>query len=305
MRENTNTRSQTRKAYAKINLTLEIFPPRPDGFHDVATVMHKTEIFDVVKVTLRDDLETHVNCSVPVCAEKDNLAYKAAKIFAEKRRISFGCDIDIIKNIPDKAGLAGGSADAAAVLDCLNDLFPHDDKKMGRELLHEAAASLGSDVPFCLGEFVCAKATGRGERIEPLLPLDETLCLIAVPGEGLSTKLVYGTYDQKGIFPPFLPGDKDSPTEKLVKKLCTENYRISDGDTFNSFEDLCCEKLPEIAILMQELCKTDAVTVRMSGSGSAVFALFDKHESAIAAIHKIDKLPFLRFLELSKTLRLS
>ena len=116
-----------KKAYAKINLTLEILDKRTDGYHNIRSVMQKISLCDILSFSFKDDKSITLTCSKNVCPMKDNLAYKAAELFLEKYNAkcgkSFGVDIHIEKHIPDKAGLAGGSADCACVLDCLYEHF--------------------------------------------------------------------------------------------------------------------------------------------------------------------------------------
>lgn len=258
----------TKKAYAKINLTLEILgTKRNDGFHDIASVMHKAHsLYDEVKVSIKDnDKQINLVCDKDVCEPKDNLAYRAAEKFIglckEKFGEDFGVDISIKKNIPAGAGLAGGSSDAAAVLDALSELKGGLDENE----IFGIALSLGSDVPFCLEKHTCAICTGRGEIIEDIPPLEnvEIVFCFSAP---LSTKGIYGEYDK-------LYGDnytKDNskrmaellknkaPTEEILTLMC------------NDFQEICEKRCPDIAKACEKL-KSQGYYSQMSGSGSAVF----------------------------------
>ena len=261
----------TKKAYAKINLTLEILGTRRgDGYHDIASVMHKAPcLYDDVVVLVSQKLcGITLSCDKDVCAPSDNLAYRAAKAYidlcAEKNVSVPGVNIDIRKNIPAGAGLAGGSSDAAAVLDALNKALG----VLSDEEIFKIAFSLGSDVPFCLEKHTCALCTGRGEIIKELSPLKNTEIKILVPDSPLYTKAVYSEYDR-------LYGDdytkskslemakaleKGEDTQSLAKYMC------------NDFEEICVRQCPEIAVLCEKL-KGEGYFSQMSGSGCAVFGI--------------------------------
>lgn len=284
----------TKSAYAKVNLTLEVFPPREDGYHDIETVMHKLTLCDNVTVA-KVDAGIRLVCSKDICAEKDNLAYKAAARFFEVTGCVGGCEIYIDKVIPDRAGLAGGSADAAAVLDALSELYGVRDDS----LIDGICEGLGSDIVFCREKYICAKAFGRGEKVVPLPPLAKMYVLTAVPSEGLSTKAVYSAYDKCGVYQD---NGGITFTEGLSKKLESGSYAINSQDTFNSFEEVCKTLLPEIANIMKLLSDTGAEAVRMSGSGSAVYALYRSEALCLRAKESLQAHKGLRFLGCFETL---
>ena len=149
------------KAYAKINLHLDIKSKREDGFHDVEMIMQSVSLCDDISVTLTDDGSFLAECNVEGVPTGDkNIAVKAAKLFAERASLDTGAKITIEKRIPMAAGLAGGSTDAAAVLIAMNKLF---ENSFSYEELCDMAAKLGSDVPFCISGG-CAYSEGRGAR---------------------------------------------------------------------------------------------------------------------------------------------
>jgi 4-diphosphocytidyl-2-C-methyl-D-erythritol kinase len=156
----------TKQAYAKINTYLDVISKRDDGFHDILSVMRRVSLADNVRMEIFDSSETGINLSVKgddlPCDER-NLVYRAAVKFLEKFKICSKINIEIEKKIPIGAGLAGGSADAAATLRALNRIF----NLASEEQLLEIAAEIGSDVPFCLlgGTALCE---GRGEIITPI-----------------------------------------------------------------------------------------------------------------------------------------
>lgn len=259
----------TKKAYAKINLTLEILgTKRNDGFHDIASVMHKAHnLYDEVEVSVKEnDKQINLVCDKDVCEPKDNLAYRAADkyiaLYKEKYAKDFGVDISIKKNIPAGAGLAGGSSDAAAVLDALSELKGGLDENE----IFEIALSLGSDVPFCLEKHTCALCTGRGEIIEDLPPLENVkieFCFSAP----LSTKGIYGEYDK--LYGDNYTKDNSKRMAQLLKdKAPVEEILVL---MCNDFQPLCEKRCPDIAKAC-ELFKSKGYYSQMSGSGSAVFA---------------------------------
>ena len=259
----------TKKAYAKINLTLEILgTKRSDGYHDIASVMHKAHtLYDTVTVTLAHS-EITLECDKDVCAPVDNLAYKAAEkyleLYKEKTGKKNGINIKIQKNIPAGAGLAGGSSDAAAVLDAMNDLLG----TLTENEIYEIALSLGSDVPFCLEKHTCALCTGRGEKIRDLPVLNNIDIAFYLPKTPLSTKGIYGEYDK-------IHGDDYSKNKSLLMAEAIEKGAdINEILSYmcNDFQSLCEKRCPEIS----EGCKVlseKGYFSQMSGSGSAVFGI--------------------------------
>ncbi len=259
-----------KKAYAKINLTLEILgTKRGDGFHDIASVMHKAEnLYDEISVALTDG-GIHLCCDKDVCVPQENLAYKAAQkyinLYTEKTGKTIGADIVIHKNIPAGAGLAGGSSDGAAVLDAMNEMCEYalSDKEM-----FDIALSLGSDVPFCLEKHKCALCTGRGEIIHDLPELENINIVFALPQTPLSTKGIYGEYDK-------LHGDDYTKSNSTrMAELIEKKADIKDILSLmcNDFQALCEKRCPEIKEACESL-KKQGLYAQMSGSGSAVFGI--------------------------------
>lgn len=256
-----------KKAYAKVNLTLEILGTRRnDGFHDIATVMHKAHnLYDEVTVEIKEEKGINLVCDKDVCAPEENLAYRAAEkfinLYKEKSGKYFGVDISIKKNIPAGAGLAGGSSDAAAVLDALSELKGGVDENQ----IFQIALSLGSDVPFCLEAHTCALCTGRGEIIEDIPPLEnvEFEFVFSAP---LSTKGIYAEYD--ALYGDNYEKDRSfrmaqllknkAPTDEILALMC------------NDFQPLCEKRCPDIQAACKRL-KDKGYYSQMSGSGSAVF----------------------------------
>ncbi len=273
-------------AKAKINLTLEILGKnRPDGFHDIASVMHKIPFGDEICLEVTENGEISLECDVNLCEMTDNLAYKAAKVYLDEYKKStakqYGAKITLSKKTPDKAGLGGGSADAAAVLDMLNESF---DWHFSSEKMHKMAESLGSDVPFCLECHTCALCEGRGEIISDIVPLSDVFVVVAKPNESLSTKGIYAEYDEK-----FGDDYSKCASFKMVKALEVGNLNEICTLLTNDFQDLCTERCPEIKTLCDYLLKNGAVGAQMTGSGSAVFGLFDEFDKAKKCADKLSK----------------
>lgn len=280
------------QAKAKINLTLEIFDKRNDGYHDMRSVMHKIGLCDNITITVETDRkdenagEIRVICSKPVCDEKDNLAYKAAEefmsLYYKKTGNIASCTIEIEKNIPDKAGLGGGSADCAAALDGLQKILGSITDKEKEEI----AAELGSDVPFMLEKYDCALATGRGTTLKMLPMMPMCYCVIGTPDVGLSTRDIYDLFDDKKHVAPNVKANS------LIAALEQEDFgRICDN-IVNQFEPICIHELSEIGRIKKCLLKNGAYTAAMSGSGSAVFGIFTDEERANKAADALNGLPF-------------
>lgn len=277
------------KARAKINLTLEIFDKRKDGYHEMRSVMHKIGLCDLVSLSLNEEAaenEFHVACDKDLCPEKENLAYRAAAAFAEKYTAlcsrHFSLQIDIEKHIPAMAGLGGGSADAAAVLDGLFRMLG----VLSDAQVEEIAASLGADVPFMREKYDAALATGIGTKLQkvPMMPL--CYAVIGTPKVGLSTREIYDLFDEKKQAIPA------AHTNALIAGLEQEDFsRICDCMS-NQFEPICIHKLPEIGKIKKSLLKSGAYAAQMSGSGSAVFGIFDTEKAAKEAYEALGLLPF-------------
>ncbi len=264
------------KAYAKINLTLEITGKiLPGGFHELKTIMHKAPIYDELEIKLNDTGRVNFECDKQLCDTKDNLAYRAAELFlgaAEGKGTidgNVGADIVLKKNIPHGAGLGGGSADAAAVLDGLRKLTG----ALEKDELYVLANLLGSDVAFCLYDGKCAYCTGRGEIITPApeLPMGVEI-RITKPQESLSTKGIYAEYDEK--YAKANKERREFKSDKMLSALKNADIDEICKNLCNDFEPLCISRLPQIAEHKKKHLENGAKASCMSGSGSAVFALF-------------------------------
>lgn len=267
----------TLSAFAKLNLTLDILGTRRDGYHELDMVMQAVSLHDDVTVTINTGRAWELTCEdsagnqipgVP-CDEK-NLAWRAAQTFLQATGLPDpGVAIRIVKRIPDRAGLAGGSADAAAVLRGLNTLFA---TALDTKKLCELGALCGSDVPFCtLGG--TARAKGRGEVLSPL-PLDAVQhYVICKPDFGISTPRLFDLSDQ-------YPTQEHPDPETLLACLRAADTMAAGPLLCNVLEPVAALDHPQILSIREDLLGAGACGARMTGSGSAVFGLFSDEISA-------------------------
>ena len=184
-------------AYAKLNLTLDVLGKRPDGYHDLKSVMQAISVRDDVEIDLGTGKPWALSCTMEgIPCDERNLAWKAAKVFFDRvKKDPGGLEIRITKRIPTEAGLGGGSADAAAVLRALND---HYGKPLSIGALAELGAEVGSDVPFCV---ICGTAMveGRGEKLRRLPDMPDCVFVICKPDFSVSTPALYKKIDEVEI----------------------------------------------------------------------------------------------------------
>ncbi|MDO4486991.1 MAG: 4-(cytidine 5'-diphospho)-2-C-methyl-D-erythritol kinase [Bacillota bacterium] len=277
------------KAFAKINLSLDVCGLLDNGFHEVSMVMQQILLCDDVKVRWTEDSSVQgINISLStnryyLPTDERNLAYKAALLMAEKYAadINGSISIDIVKRIPVAAGLAGGSSNGAAVIHALNMLW---DLKLPLQKLCDTGAKLGSDVPFCImGQAAandnlkpvyskdplachCALATGTGTELTPLQGLKSHLVL-SKPAISVSTAEVY-----KGIDSEHIPERPDN--KELIHALRTNNRKLVEKNMINVLENFTLKRYPVIVYTknkIQQLCSCEGVL--MSGSGPTVYGL--------------------------------
>lgn len=263
-----------RQAPAKLNLGLHVLRKRPDGFHDLETVFLRIPWADVV--TVRPSRRVGLTCSdSSLTTDETNLVMKAALRLAEAAGVEKGAALHLDKRLPHGAGLGGGSSDAAATLCLLADFWTLD---VPDETLHRLALTLGSDVPFFLGPDA-AYATGRGEILTPLrdpatgavyrLPY---ALVVVVPPVHVSTAAAYARVRPRATDRPDL--------RALVVSNNLTRWRAA---LVNDFETPIFEQYPEIRIVKEALLEAGAGYAAMSGSGSAVFGVFEDQDAATAA----------------------
>ena len=266
------------RANCKINLGLDILRRREDGFHDLETVMVPvSELYDVVEVERVEGCSSFEQRGLVVdCDAEQNLCMKALRLM--QRLYAIGeAKITLDKRVPFGAGLGGGSSDATAVILALNELY---NLGLSEERLVEIAAMIGSDTAFFVRN-TPQLCTGRGEKMEPIsLPLQGKYLVVAKPEEGVSTKEAYA-----GVKPAV-------PQVRLAEAL-QRPIGEWQGLVKNDFEPHIFESHPAIAELKKALLDAGAIYASMSGSGSAVFGIFDeepKLEQIKANYLKITKL---------------
>ena len=262
---------------AKINLLLNILGRRPDGFHELETLLHPVGLFD--ELTLEPAAHgIALTCSDPTLpADPSNLVWRAAAAFLDASGLRAGVRMHLEKRVPREAGLGGGSANAAATLRGLNQLFGC---PLPAARLHELAAALGSDVPFFLQDKP-ALATGRGEHIQPLDPFPALAgywVLLVHPGFGISTAWAYQALARH---PEALRG-RPGRARELVQALQGGDLAQAAPQFYNSLEAPAFTKFPWLALARDFLAASGAPVCRMSGSGSALFALAPNRAQAEA-----------------------
>ncbi len=265
----------TLSAPAKINLTLDVVGKREDEYHLIRTVMQTITLSDTVTVTRVDEPGIFLRLSdKELPTDRRNTAYAAAKAFwnalPEAERIG-GLDIYIDKKIPQQAGLAGGSADAAAVLRGCNRLW---DDPFSTEALCAFAVSIGADVPFCV-KGGAALATGIGEVLEPVKSLpDDLFVVVCKPSVSVSTAEAYKAVDT------FTGERKLSDEVGMIAALEAGDVAAVGEKMYNVFEDVL--GLSEVTAICEKMREFAPYGCQMSGSGSAVFALFKNETDARA-----------------------
>ncbi|PZO38183.1 MAG: 4-(cytidine 5'-diphospho)-2-C-methyl-D-erythritol kinase [Pseudanabaena frigida] len=261
------------KSAAKINLYLEITGNRPDGYHDLVMVLQSIDLCDRIDMRKIGNDEIHVLCNNPeVPCDRTNLAYKAAALMQNTYPNIGGIEIAIDKQIPMGAGLAGGSANAAAVLVGIDRLW---DLGLTQSQLCDFAAQLGSDIPFCVAGGT-ALATGRGESLSPLPDLIDLVLVICKPRNiAISTAWAYQTFRSQGLLATSKVKDRNLSSQ-MVTAIASggESAPTKIGRfLYNDLERVVLPEYPEIADLKNKLLDRECLGAMMSGSGSTVFAI--------------------------------
>ena len=265
------------KAPAKINLAIDVLSKRSDGYHDVAMIMQSIALYDVVTVKpIRGGKITVITDSDIVPNGSSNIAYKTAEFLKNKYNVKDGVEIYIEKNIPIAAGLAGGSADAAATIKLLNKAWR---LKMSWIEMQEISKKIGSDVPFCI-EGGTALAEGLGEKLTRLKPLPECYILLAKPEMSISTKEAYQGINIKEI--------KERPDIRgMIEALKKGSLPDIASRLCNVLENVTVKKCGDIPDIKRKLMEYGALGSVMSGSGPTVFGIFDDQNKAYYAYDHI------------------
>ena len=268
----------TRKAYAKINIGLDVLRRREDGYHEVRMIMQTVDICDDLTfertaqsgIMIRTDRE-----DLPV--DDNNLIYKAADLLFREKGVTEGVKITLTKRIPIAAGMAGGSSDAAATMRGLNELF-----EMGYSVkeLHELGVKLGAVIPYCLvGGTMLSE--GIGEILTPLPAPPDCFLVVAKPDINVSTAFVYGNlHADRLAYHPDIDG--------MIEALRTGSLNGITDRLGNVLETVTVKEYPVIEELKELLRSMGAENALMSGSGPTVFGIFKKREAAEAAARAIE-----------------
>ncbi len=254
----------TEKAYAKVNLALAVSDTLSDGYHDLKNIMVPIDLYDILTFEeIEDGIILLDNTNLKAI---DNIVYKAAKLFLSNYKIKKGVLITLDKHIPQEAGLAGGSADAAATFRGLNKLFNLDIPLFE---LAELSTNLGSDIAYCVYD-KAALCTGRGTNIELLkTKYPKWNILLIKPPFGCSTKKIYELYKNDKT-------EKDEKINNVIKALEVGDLDLLKENMFNDLETPAFKLRPELAYLSNQYNKE--IKCMMSGSGSTLFMISDKED---------------------------
>lgn len=264
------------KAYAKINLMLDIVATRTDGYHDLFMIMQSIGIYDTITISQTESEKITITCNIEdIPLDEKNIAYKAAAAFFSSTKIkNKGINIDIIKRIPHAAGMAGGSADGAGVLVALNELTA---AGLTDDELCAIGVKIGADVPFCIrGGTLLAQ--GIGDVLNKVKALRKCYILIAKPEVGVNTAFAYKQFDECG---------KVHTPDKFGMLCAMQSRDLADiashmENVFEQFIDV-----PNKVDMKSIMRDNGALGVCMSGSGPTVFGIFDNKENAQKAADKL------------------
>lgn len=259
----------TIKAYAKINLGLDVLGTLPDGYHKVKMIMQTVGIWDELTLEKTDGDIVIDTDSRELPTDGNNIVYKAARLMQEEFGLPGGIRISLQKNIPVAAGMAGGSADAAAVMKAMNMLY---ELELSEERLRELGVRIGADVPYCIMGGT-ALAEGIGERLTRLPAAPQCVLVVAKPDRNVSTKDIYTALDAladyshpdiDGMLAAIEAGDLNGVTARLG----------------NVLEAVTAERCPSVTEIRRMMDSHGALGSLMSGSGPTVFGIFDDRTKA-------------------------
>ncbi len=259
-----------KKAYAKINLGLDVLKRLPNGYHEVKMVMQTVDLYDVLTFTKREDQKILIQTNQEeLPCDEHNLIYVAIKKINEYAGTEHGVTVYLEKNIPIAAGMAGGSSDAAATLKAMNELF---DYQIGEEELRKIGVTIGADVPYCIMGGT-ALSEGIGEVLTKISSPPTCELLIAKPDLNVSTKYVYENLHLEQLeHHPDIDGMVEAISEKNLEGVCDRMENV--------LETVTAKKYPVIDEIKKSMLENGAKKVLMSGSGPTVFGIFEMPEVA-------------------------
>ncbi|MBQ4060384.1 MAG: 4-(cytidine 5'-diphospho)-2-C-methyl-D-erythritol kinase [Lachnospiraceae bacterium] len=267
------------KAYAKINLGLDVVRRREDGYHEVRMVMQTIKLYDKLTFRLLEEDEIRLKTNLgflPV--NEDNLVYKAVKLLKDTYDVKKGLEIDLFKCIPVAAGMAGGSTDCAAALVGATKMFGLD---LSKQELMELGVKLGADVPYCVLRGT-ALSEGIGEILTPLPPMPDCYILIAKPPISVSTKFVYENLKANEL-------ERHPDIDGMVDAIKKGSLPGITDRMENVLETVTIPAYPVIEEIKNCMKENGAINSLMSGSGPTVFGIFDTEEQAEKARDVIRK----------------
>lgn len=273
------------EAFAKINIGLEIGKPRPDGYHPILGIFHSVGISDKIVFSRRESGGISVEGAFD-CRPEDTTVYKAADLFRKRFGISGGFKAVVEKGIPAKAGLGGGSADAAAALVALDRLYG---SRLTSSELREMGARIGADVPFFLSGGA-AMVSGIGDIIEPIAPRSDFGILLIHPDFGVSTKWAFAELDSLRRGDRASPYAEDAPESLDIRKdelLSAYRGPLEAWKFDNSFRKMLYHNFPVYVDLEKMLRKAGALHVSITGSGSCMYGVFGSMRDAHLAEAKL------------------
>lgn len=263
------------KCPAKINLSLDVIGKREDGYHELKMIMQSVALFDEVTLE-KTDKNINILCdNANVPLDQGNICYKVAANMIEKYKLEGGINISIIKNIPIAAGLAGGSADAAGVIEGINILY---ELNLDISEMMELGLAVGADVPFCINKGT-ALATGIGEVITRLRPV-KAWCVLAKPEVAVSTAGVFGELKLDEVV-------KRPNTEQLMEYIRENDLENLAQNMVNVLEIVTIKQQPIIFEIKNIMLEFNALGSLMSGSGPTVFGLFANKNAAERCYHRL------------------
>lgn len=283
----------TLKAPAKINLSLDVISKMDNGYHNLSMIMQSISLYDIISIrkseniSVKDNILTDkaenkiaINCDIKhIPTDKTNIVYKCAEAFFKCTNIkNQNLFINITKKIPAAAGLAGGSADGAAVLAGLNILFK---TKLDYKNLCSIGEKIGADIPFCItgGTALCE---GIGEKITPLIPLKSGKILLCKPDTDVSTKEIFSKVNINNI-------KKHPDTKLLLKAVNSNDLPLLCKNMYNCLEEITSSMHFEIDDIKSKMRLSGCIGTMMSGSGPTVFGIFDSEEKCRKAFTFLKK----------------
>ena len=260
---NVYMQSLTIKSYAKLNIGLKVLDTLPDGYHTICTIMHEIDFHDLISVKKNIKNKIQLECvgNISVPNDFNNLCIQAAQLFFDSHNIDdIGIDITLHKNIPVGAGLGGGSSNAANILLALNKMYQ---LNISNSSLCDLSLNLGCDVPFFIMGGVQI-AEGKGEKLSPIsFDLTNHFILLVLPNFSISTKWAYSFFKN------------NLPKNFNRTKFCTFQNNIDWSLFENDFEEVIKTTYPEVIEIRKKLEDSGALFVSLSGSGSAMFGIFN------------------------------